>query len=634
LIFSLVVFLCQESLAQDTLLYETFQSQLLGEWASTDIDGLPLAPDFIGLAGGYQVLGVSGPNDLRAVAVSAFEGGGTADNWLISPAIELTKAATKLKWRGTSLSGDPLLGEDYRVMLSRGSGIVSDFSDILAIVTNESFTGTDREFDLSAYTGQTVHIAFQHTSTDKYALTIDDILIVEPSAENDAKITAINGERYQCAGDLGLTLEVFNSGSSTITDLDIETHFNTTSGTIELRLQNIKPQESLSVPLGEFYPFASRKYNIDANITMVNGVALDPLVVARDFYIIDSLAPARDFLVEEATSTTCGWCPSGIVAKHDLEDDFPFSYVGVSVHSSDPMDVPAYNLGLSSQTGFIGVPSASVNRKAFMPMEEVKAYFESNNRLKAPATLDILYDYNSSTRTLSASLSAFAHTDLNADDHRFGFILLEDNVTGSDPDYDQLNFYSADASDLPLIGVDGTNWQDLPASVPASDMVYDDVAREIFGGFDGIQNSITSVSSGSSLLYDINYILPSTIDENQVYMVVFIMDNKTGEIINVYKEEMRFVSDLSEVDLDDKYIVYPNPASQHFSIKTNRNIDAPINVDLFDFAGQHITTYPILNKTDNQQFKLDRSLVKTGGYIIKMTNDSGLETYKKLLIID
>ena len=633
LVFSFILWNAVYAISQDTLLYETFQTATLGQFASTDIDGLPLGPDFVGLEGGYQALGISGPNDQRAVAVSSFDGGGTADNWLISPAIELTKPSTKLKWRGTSLSGDPLLGEDYRVMLSRTTGIVSDFTDILAIITNESFTGTDREFDLSGYTGQTVHIAFQQNGTNKYALTLDDILVIEPGSDDEAKIITIEGERYQSIGEHSLVCEVFNSGSNTITDLEIETTYN---GTVDIELisdLNIAPQTSARVPIAVLFEFEPQKYLIDAKVVSVNGLDIESEVASTVLYMIDTNAPAIDFLVEEATSATCGWCPAGIVAKDELEQDFPFSYVGISVHSDDPMEVPAYDLGLINQDGYIGVPSATVNRKAFMPMEEVQSYFETNNRIKAPATLDIIYDYNSATRELSATLSAFAHTELNADDHRFGFVLLEDNVVGAGPDYDQNNFYSAEASNLPLIGVDGVNWQDLPAIVPAEDMIYNDVARDLIGGFDGIQNSITTASVGMTTLYELEYALPSTIDQNQVNLVVFILDITTGEIINVFKEKMQFVSSTTTATETPKMTLFPNPAQNKFSIKYAGNLSAIFNVELFQFDGKLIKTYKDLKVLDNQAFELDASHLPPGNYLVKISSDSAPTVYKKLMLL-
>ena len=632
LVFGFILWIVVDAVSQDTLLYETFQLGL-GDWSSTDIDALPLGPDFVGLAGGFQVLGVSGPSDLRAVAVSSFEGGGTADNWLISPAIELTKPSTKLQWRGTSLSGDPLLGEDYQVMLSRTSGIVSDFSDILAIITNESFTGTDREVDLSAYTGGTVHIAFLQNSTDKYALTIDDILVVEPGADDEAKLVSIEGERYQIIGKQALACEVFNSGSNTITDLEIEISYN---GAVEFELLSdldIAPQTSAQVPIGGAFDYEPRKYQVEAKIIGVNDLSIASEIATTELYMIDSNAPAIDFLVEEATSTTCGFCPAGIVAKDELERDFPFSYVGISVHSDDPMEVPAYNLGLISQEGYIGVPSATVNRKAFMPMEEVESYFESNNRLKAAATLDIIYDYNSATRQLSATLSAFAHTELNADDHRFGFVLVEDNVIGEGPDYDQSNIYSADASNLPLIGVDGVNWQDLPTVVPAEDIDYDDVARDVLGGFDGIQNSITTASVGSKVLYELDYALPSTIDENEVNLVVFILDRTTGEIINVFKEKMEFVSSTSRIAADAEMTLYPNPTRNNFSIKYTGPSAQVYTVELFQFDGKLIKAYKDLNHLDNQSFELDALQLFPGSYTVKISSDSGPPVFKKLILV-
>ena len=78
----IVLWLCGFGLtAQDTIFVADFQSQSLGLFRTVDVDSLPLSEEFDGLSGGFQILGVSGPNDLRAVAISTFEDGGQADNW-------------------------------------------------------------------------------------------------------------------------------------------------------------------------------------------------------------------------------------------------------------------------------------------------------------------------------------------------------------------------------------------------------------------------------------------------------------------------------------------------------------------------------------------------------------------------
>jgi len=199
---------------QDTLLHEDFQSGGLSDFISLDMDGLNLATDFDGVAGGFDVLPISGPTDYKAIAVSAFDPPGAADNWLISPAIQIQSSGSILSWEGTSLSGDPAQLESYDVLLSRTGTAMTDFTDILYIVTEESSAGQHHIFDLSGYAGQTVHIAFRHTSSNKYALLIDDILITEPSSALSAELIELGDKKYQDLASRSLYLKVKNTGSA------------------------------------------------------------------------------------------------------------------------------------------------------------------------------------------------------------------------------------------------------------------------------------------------------------------------------------------------------------------------------------------------------------------------------------
>ena len=70
--------------------------------------------------------------------------------------------------------------------------------------------------------------------------------------------------------------------------------------------------------------------------------------------------------------------------------------------------------------------------------------------------------------------------------HKVNVALTEDGVSGTGNTWGQANYYSGGTD---LIGDDGVNWADLPSTVPASQMIYDHVARAILAPFDGMNNS-------------------------------------------------------------------------------------------------------------------------------------------------
>ncbi|MCR5589885.1 MAG: choice-of-anchor J domain-containing protein [Bacteroidales bacterium] len=115
------------------------------------------------------------------------------DNWMISPAISLPTGSYELSWY--SSCANPEYGEEkYAVYIATGNTV----NDFLNNGTKlfEDITSTTWEMqtaNISAYSGQTVYVAFRHFDcTDQFVLGIDDVAIAATSgiesAENDANV--------------------------------------------------------------------------------------------------------------------------------------------------------------------------------------------------------------------------------------------------------------------------------------------------------------------------------------------------------------------------------------------------------------------------------------------------------------
>ncbi len=99
----------------------------------------------------------------------------TPDNWLITPAINLVANATLSFWVAGQ---DPsYASEFYGVLLSTTGTTVNDFN--IELMTGTSTPNmTQQVIDLSAYTGQTVYIAFRHYNvSDMFRINLDDVEI-------------------------------------------------------------------------------------------------------------------------------------------------------------------------------------------------------------------------------------------------------------------------------------------------------------------------------------------------------------------------------------------------------------------------------------------------------------------------
>ncbi len=110
-----------------------------------------------------------------------------ADNWLVSPPIELPSQATLKFWVMRSTYDD--YQDEYEVRLSTTGNAIEDFDDIvLKPLTVANSEWTEEVIDLSAYDGQTCYIAIRHYHYNGFFLMVDDFGIYgwsEPIATTD-----------------------------------------------------------------------------------------------------------------------------------------------------------------------------------------------------------------------------------------------------------------------------------------------------------------------------------------------------------------------------------------------------------------------------------------------------------------
>jgi hypothetical protein len=117
------------------------------------------------------------PDDtLNKVAASPswFTAVAPADRWMITPAITVTAGMT-LSWAGKGQ--DPAYLDGYQVKISQTGKNKADFVTMAANVTAETETWSSRNYNLSAFAGKTIYVAFIQNSTDMFYVMIDDIRV-------------------------------------------------------------------------------------------------------------------------------------------------------------------------------------------------------------------------------------------------------------------------------------------------------------------------------------------------------------------------------------------------------------------------------------------------------------------------
>lgn len=191
---------------------------------------------------GWNVIALSeNPNDLFAAATSYFTNPVPADRWMVTAKINLTT--------GNSLSfdvksQDPAYLESMSVKLSTTTAGKNAFTTELWTSSAVPGTYNTHTFDLSAYSNQSIYVAFVLTSTDAFFACVDNIKIfgqatataglndiatssfgVYPNPAIDfVTIADANGAELRVVDMLGRTIisKVSKSNSETISTSNLE----------------------------------------------------------------------------------------------------------------------------------------------------------------------------------------------------------------------------------------------------------------------------------------------------------------------------------------------------------------------------------------------------------------------------
>ena len=227
----------------------------------------------------------AGAHSIDYSMTSASWEGGTAltpDNWLISPSVDLTSASgtTFLEWYVAG-QDQTWASEVYRVLVSTTGTAISDFSEVYADETVQAAgpDGNDywkRTVDLSAYNGQTIHVAFQHHNvTDMFRINLDDVQIYENTVV-DGGLTAVTAPNNDGGCTLTaaepVTVTVFNYGGAAITDYTVSYAINGGTPVVEnVTGVNIAPSTSVDYTFTQTADLSALDYyTINCNFSMTS----------------------------------------------------------------------------------------------------------------------------------------------------------------------------------------------------------------------------------------------------------------------------------------------------------------------------------------------------------------------------
>jgi len=490
----------------------------LGNFTTYDLDGLKPAANVsnvFGIAAPYKAWAVYGNN---VISTSYYEPAGRSNDWLVTTTpINIQSASTYLTWKAAAYDGT--YRDGYQVYISTTGNKISDFTTPVLTIAKENSSWTTRAIDLASYVGQSIYIAFVNNSTDQYILGLDDIFV---GGTNFSVVDQT--EQYIYTSSTKVKGNIVNNGipitsftakytAHSQTYTKIYTGLNIAAGaTYSFEIPDLITVNGA----GETTPYVLEITVGDAKKTSSGSVSMA------------SFKPDKKVIAEEATGTWCGWCPRGAVFLKTVSEKYPASFIGIAVHNNDPMTNTVYDAGI--RTRISGYPSALIDRKQVIDPSQFEDYYLNALTDFCPASLTLTGVFTDATRKnveLKVKTKYNINYSANAN-YRIAFVVTENNVKGTITGYNQSNYYSGGGN-----GVMG-GFEALSNPVPAAQMVYEDVAREIYDTFNGIAGSVpTTIVNNETLEYNRTIAIPASVmNLSEVSFIAMLIDANTGQIKN------------------------------------------------------------------------------------------------------
>lgn len=502
----------QAAFAISQSINEDFSHGIPAEWGVYDLDGNTPSKDgqVAGFAVGEGWIALNDNGNGVAASTSWYSPAGTANDWLVTPAISIDNGTYVVQWKTRAHNTN--YADGYSVYVSATGNEPENFIDEpIFQLDSESGEWTAHEVSLEAYEGQTVWVAFVNDTHDKSRLYVDDVYV---GASFDAFLTIDLGESttYSLCPIRGTVNNVTDEEINGFTvdfsfnDKIYEEYFLVTipaQGIVDFEFS-----QAVELPLAEITPYAcSLSCNDRLQYTLEGTVACVP----------------RTVVVEECTGTWCGYCPSGAVALEKLSEQYPTSFIGIAVHSGDDLTVEPYNSTIKSSFGISSFPTAVFNREQKMNIDELYSAVEKKMVDISPVYVTLAATYDAEDSMISATAGAKSVTDVDYP-MAFAFVITEDNVV-QDGLY-QTNYYSGGSKEM-------GGWENLDSYVPSSVRPFDHVARSISEFYGNADSKIEGVKLGDEWEYSTELTMPSNVlvAEN-THLIALLLDTSTKAVVN------------------------------------------------------------------------------------------------------
>jgi thiol-disulfide isomerase/thioredoxin len=622
-LFTLLFILCAVSFvsAQDIYYSETLDGGLPADWSIQGewVVGTPtsVSSQFFTVPSATGNVACFNDDGLGQAAL----GGGS----IVTGMIDLTSVSGSLVIEMRSYFPNlDYQGNDETAKVSVSTNAGTDWVELLDITGGESTSFGVAFVDFSSYAGSQVWLRMDYDDgqTWNYGWAFDDLRISSAITLIDARSFRIHAGTSVLFDQALQGVEYYNNGlvvnygSEPITSFDVTLSSGATSFTQSFNNVNIPFNGVARYAMDDAITVSGNAVWTVAisNVNGTNDPDANPADNSMTFTLnaTNNVHPDKAVVVEEATGTWCTWCPRGAAYLDEMSKRFGEHFVGIAVHNSDPMALAAYDGAITSFPGFQGFPSVIYQREEILDPSEIVTPSLADMNVAPPAAIEVgaLLDGNS----LTTSVQAIFLTDVEAD-HNVAVVLIEDGMTGTTSDWNQINAYGAGAGEM-------GGYELLPGNIPAELMVYDHVGRALIGDFEGENAIVGTFTAGQSTGHIFGaYTLPNDMNTDNVH-VVGLLINDDGEIVNAKSVRLSDALNnglfVSAKDVYDNTLasVYPNPVKDMTSIYMSLEAASDVSVSLVNTVGQTVAARDYGSMAGEFVLEYDMTGLNAGVYVL------------------
>ncbi len=541
------------------------------------------------------------------VSTSWYNPTGISDDWLITPKFNVPAGAA-MKW--DAIAGDPGFKDGYLVKISITDTAVASFTTTLLTVAAEEDVWTTRGIDLSAYAGKDVHIAFINNSNDKFLLGLDNIAVLTPPTL-DGSVKSITGLTTYSTGTSQTIAGVFaNLGITPAADAVI--NYSVNGGTPVTQTFTFSP--SLNYYTEKAFSFTTNatlsqgRNAIKVWVSKVNGTneTNNSNDTAKAVVYVASKSVARNALLEEFTSSTCGPCATlnanfdPLVNGNNPNTGGRLNVIKNQVNWPAPGNDASYNADSRDRVNFYKVNAAPTS---LMNAKEMAGHTQADldKGKNEPAYADITATLTNNGTNVTGSCTVTPYVSV-ADAGRLVIhqVLLQNFYVNPGATTSQKNYYHVMRKMFPTSGgtdittVDGTN------------------------NTANFTHNATIVTTPAQNSYDFWTATPFVYE-----YVVFVQDKITQDILQSASAR----SDVGVVEFknNNQIGVYPSPAVDFAVVGIKLENSSTVDISIFDLSGKLV--YQLNGSkvaAGSQEIIINTASFESGVYSVVVRTDKGI----------